>query len=567
MERLERKKIKGNFYYYYSHWGWVDGKCRRLRQKYLGKLEDIVAAVDGKNQPVSAEIFQAGFINALWSEIQRFGIIEIIDKHCPKRKQGLTVGEYIAIAAINRTLHGVSKNAMWEWFSQTTLMRHIPKAKESTLKSQRFWDHISYITEEKAQDIWNEVTQKVIQKEEISLDSISYDGTNFYSFISTFNTQNTIAKRGKNKQGRNNLRQISYGLFCTRDGQIPIYYDVYNGSKNDAKQFPEILQRFKKFLLTLPGKNDKLADDTTVIFDKGNNSKANIELLDELKLNFVGSVKLGEHKELAEISNNDSRFEPCLLDNLRQIKSFSVKKTVYGKTRRIIVSFNQELFNTQFQTVNNDITKTSIKLSELAQRLIDRVNGVIKGGKKPTVLSVQKNCNEALKRPYMKDLFKYEILDKKEGVTINFQFDYDAQKNLLDTYLGKKLLLTSRDWQDEIIIDSYHSQYVIEHVFRGMKDRDIGTWWPLNHWTDQKIDVHGLYNTLAVLIRNSIHRRLKKMGINLSMQRMIKELSDIKEVVNIYETKKKRNQSRVVLSKTNEIQDNLIKALDLKFLG
>ena len=45
MERLEAKTVKGKTYYYYSHWGWRDGRCRRLWQKYLGKLEDIVAAV------------------------------------------------------------------------------------------------------------------------------------------------------------------------------------------------------------------------------------------------------------------------------------------------------------------------------------------------------------------------------------------------------------------------------------------------------------------------------------------------------------------------------------------
>ena len=54
MERLEAKKINGHTYYYYSGWGWVNGKCRRLWQKYLEKLEDIVLSVgseiDGKER-------------------------------------------------------------------------------------------------------------------------------------------------------------------------------------------------------------------------------------------------------------------------------------------------------------------------------------------------------------------------------------------------------------------------------------------------------------------------------------------------------------------------------------
>src|SRR2546429_6716736 len=40
MQRLEAKSIHGRTYYYLSQWGWKNGKCRRLSQKYLGKLED-----------------------------------------------------------------------------------------------------------------------------------------------------------------------------------------------------------------------------------------------------------------------------------------------------------------------------------------------------------------------------------------------------------------------------------------------------------------------------------------------------------------------------------------------
>jgi hypothetical protein len=48
MERLEKKRIKGHIYYYYSKWGRVNGKSRRLWQKYLGKPDDILHAVEGR---------------------------------------------------------------------------------------------------------------------------------------------------------------------------------------------------------------------------------------------------------------------------------------------------------------------------------------------------------------------------------------------------------------------------------------------------------------------------------------------------------------------------------------
>ena len=69
MERLEKKQVNGHTYYYYSKWAKVDGRCRRVWQKYLGKLEDIVQAVQGGGpSPRYAEVFQWGLPQALWNE-------------------------------------------------------------------------------------------------------------------------------------------------------------------------------------------------------------------------------------------------------------------------------------------------------------------------------------------------------------------------------------------------------------------------------------------------------------------------------------------------------------------
>jgi transposase len=565
MERLERKKIKGKYYYYYSKWGWKDGKCRRLWQKYLGSLERIVKAVEGGDAPICAEVFQFGQAVALWRELERFGIIDIIDRHCPKRNQGLSVGQYITVAAINRAIDGVSKLGMWEWFSNTSLLRLLPEANEQNLKSQRFWDHMDLISPRQAELIWKDIVAEVVKEEKILLDSISYDGTNFYTFINTFNCRNKKAQRGKNKQGRSNLRQVNYGLFCTRDGQIPLYYDVYEGSRNDAKEFPLILERFSSFLreLTDTPKGSKV--DATIVFDKGNNSNDNIRMLDGT-VHFVGSVKLGEHKDLAGISSKDDRFQACSMASLEGIRCFSVKKKVYGKERRIVVVFNPEQHKTQLLTMNNDMNRAIVSMNALKQRLLDRRDGLIKGGRAPSRTSIQKQCREILKRPFMDRIFSWEVEPDAEHLLMNYDINIEEKGEIADTYLGKKLILTSRDdWSDDTVVDGYHSQYVIEHVFREMKSTDRGTWWPMFHWTDQKVDVHGLYSSLAVLVRNSLHRRVKGAGVKLSMNRLMKELGGIKEVVHIFEGKGKKSKraNQAILTKMNEIQRTLMNVLDM----
>lgn len=568
MERLERKTVNGNTYYYYSNWAWKEGKCRRVWQKYLGKLEDIAQAVGGGGPtPAFAEVFEWGLSSALWQEVTRAEIPETINKLCPKRLQGLATGDYLTVAAINRASDPKSKRGIWEWFGQTALLRHFPQASKNGLSSQRFWDHMGKIDEKTAPKIWESLITGVVAREKIDLSSITYDGTNFYTFIDTFNAKCSVAKRGKNKQGRSNLRQVSYSLFCTADGHIPLYYDVYPGNRNDAKQFPLMLERFHQFFQKLSGKRGR-PPKTTIIFDKGNNSAENFVLIDEFELDYVGSAKLSEHRELAETSNSDPVFLSQEAFGLEGCKAFRVLKKVYGKERTVVVCYNQKLFNTQFLTVQAEIAKAVEKLSALQGKLQDRTDGLIKGGRPPTKASVQKQCKSILSRQYLRSLIKVTVKKNKGSIPrLSYHLDGEALKKLSETYLGKTILITSRtEWTEDMIIKAYRSQYVIENVFKEMKHRTDGTWWPLHHWTNSKILVHGLYCTIAILLRSLILRRIAQAGVKISVNRLLSELRTIREVINVFPRKQGQKQPRqqTTLSKTSPLQEQLISILQLR---
>ena len=568
MERLETKQIHGHTYYYYSKWGWVDGKCRRIWQKYLGKLENIVKAVEGDGPvPLYAEVFQWGLPTALWKAGEHARVVHEVDALCPKRDQGLTTGAYIAIAALNRAIWDFSKRSMWEWFSQTVLMRYFPQANKAVLTSQRFWDHMDRIDAETAPVIWHNIIKGVVEREAIDLSSLLYDGTNFYTFIDTFNVRCEIAERGKNKQGRGNLRQVSYALFCCTDGHMPLFYDVYEGNRNDARQFPQMLQRFHGFYQDLSGGRGE-TPETTLVFDKGNNSAPNFALLDSLKMKFVGSVKLDEHKELAQISNNDPIFVSCPPEELGGTKAFRLTKHVYGQERVLIVTYYQDLFNTQWLTLQNDVEKAMDRLSALHRKLEDRIGGIVTRGKAPTRQSLENQCKEILSRQHLKRVIDVKIEEATDGKPrMEYAINAERLQQLADTYLGKNILITNRaDWDDIKVIQAYRSQFVVEEVFKEMKDRHTGSWWPLFHWTDSKIRVHGLYCTIALLLRALAYRRVRRAGLKLSMKRMLAELNTIREVVNIYPRKRgqKLERKQTVMTKTSELQQKLMSILELE---
>ena len=504
---------------------------------------------------------------ALWREAGQAQVVEHVDQLCPKRAQGLSTGDYLRLAAINRACEPVSKQAMWDWVARTALPRVWPAASAAQLTSQHFWDHLDRIPLETAQAIWQQLIAAVLQREQIELSQVCYDGTNFYTFIDTFNRKCQVAKRGKNKQGRGNLRQVSYALFCTTEGHLPLFYDVYEGNRNDAKEFPQVLEKFQRWLKARAG-STWATTKPTLVFDKGNNSTDNFALIDTLELPYVGSAKLDEHAELAEVSNQDARWQPATEPGLEGTKSWRTQQVVYGKERTLVMTYNQNLYESQCATVQNDLAQALNQLAAVQRHLQPRAAGLIKGGVPPTVASVKRKCEQIVHRQHLRQLVQTTVtLDSAAVPQLSYQADPTAQQKLRDTYLGKTLLITGhKEWSDVQVIRAYRSQFVIEEIFHEMKDRHIGAWWPLYHWTDSKIQVHGLYCTIAVLLRALLWRRARQAGLRLSMAGLLEKLGQIQQVINVYPPRRAGQPAaeQVVLTKRDETQEKLIEIFGLQ---
>src|SRR5262249_12863234 len=167
------------------------------------------------------------------------------------------------------------------------------------------------------------------------------------------------------------------------------------------------------------------------------------------------------------------------------------------------------------------IAKASRRLDELQGRLADRAAGLITGGRPPSVASVQKQCRRILRRRHLADVLRVSLEAGGRGLPqLAYVLAPPALHQLAETHLGKTILISNRkEWSDEQIIRAYRSQYLIEAVFRAMKDRTTGSWWPLNHWTDSKLRVHGLYCSMAQLLRSVLWRRVRLAGVEIAPPR------------------------------------------------
>jgi transposase len=232
------------------------------------------------------------------------------------------------------------------------------------------------------------------------------------------------------------------------------------------------------------------------------------------------------------------------------------------------VTYNQHLFESQWATVQNDLAQALSRLAAVRQNLQDRAAGLLKGGTQPSVESVKRKGEQILHRQHLRQLVQTTLTQTSTGLPqLAYQADPAAQQKLADTYLGKTLLITAhKDWTDAQVIRAYRSQFVIEEIFHEMKDRHIGAWWPMHHWTDSKIQVHGLYCTIAVLLRALLWRRARQAGLHLSMAGLLDKLGQIREVINVYPARRAGQPAveQPVPTRPDEVQTKLIETLGLQ---
>jgi len=103
MVHLVKKKIKGNVYLYLEETARINGKPTRIWQKYLGPEKKLKKQTELQLNPeFTINTLDYGLPMALMQLIKDLEIIEIINDCTSKRTQSLSVGHYIALAAINR---------------------------------------------------------------------------------------------------------------------------------------------------------------------------------------------------------------------------------------------------------------------------------------------------------------------------------------------------------------------------------------------------------------------------------------------------------------------------------
>lgn len=516
---LVKKKSNGRVYLYLSKRARVKGKSKVVWQKYLGpenRIEEIADQIILQKKDYTLSTIDFGLPVVLMQLAKRLQLISLIDQEVPKRHQGLSVGEYMLIAVLNRCCKPKSKAQIKKWFDSTYLAELFPKI-DTYLNSDAYSNHFDYLEESIIATIESNIHQRLISEFNVKMDQLFYDPTNFFTFINP--KDQTLPRHGKSKESRNTLNLVSLSLFCSQDGGIPIMHQTYAGNIHDATHFKQEYSRFIHRLKSLGIDNSTI----TLVFDKGNLSEDVFKMIESSDLRFVCSVRPSSHKDLSHLVEED--FDLVSLPNRKKIGVREYSRELYQNTYRLLVCYNP---SHNKWSRRNKLAKIEQKISLVNEWFGERLN--VKKWRSPE--EVRKKIESIISK---KEYFNY-IDFTVEGDFGNVSYQISLNNDVIDSHLaslGKSYLLTNIENQDPVEIAwLYRQQFTVERAFKYLKQPNVLQIRPIYHRKDESIQGHIFSCILGLLLLTLLEREVKYKYPEMSIHQILEHLSEI-EVIRI----------------------------------
>lgn len=527
MASIQAKTSRGQKYYYIVESKRVNGKPRPVVVEYLGKPETLLQRLRG-GSTLRLRSYAHGHVATLLAIAEHLQVVETINAHVPLNKQkrlthrdGLSVGQTLLLAAIGRSCRPTSKRGWARWAKTTSLYLWRGQQLEA-LTSQHFWDQMDAIPVEAIAAIERDVIQKVCVQYQIKPDLLLYDTTNFFTFIASTNTRPKLPKRGKNKQRRIDLRQISLALVVSKEHQLPLFHQVYDGSQADVTTFSTVLESLTARLTFIFTELESL----TIVYDKGNNSKKNQALVDEQRYHYIASLSPSHQRKL--IAEANQAFEKTLLPTGEVIETYRVKRDVWGSQRTLVVYISETLRAGQKRGLLQWIEKRTKALDQLSQ---DLENPQAKP-RDPDDLKAK--VDQLLKVEKLSEIIRITIDTDSQGrCHLKYTLDQAAMAHRIENVFGRRILMTDQhEWSTAEIIMGFRGQAKIENVFRTFNNPFHDAIRPQYHWTDQKIRVHIYCVILGYLLaRLAYVKATKEINYKGSLEKFLEDLERIRLVM------------------------------------
>ena len=394
--------------------------------------------------------------------------------------------ERIAIAelmVINRLVEPLSEWALIDWSNRTALPEmlgvHVTKTSKDRL----------YRTSDELLKIRRKIEKKLRHGEQelfsLRRSIVLYDVTNTH--FEGLCKSNPKAKHGKNKQKRNDCRQVAVGMAFDEHG-FALAHEVFEGNMADTKTLLRMLDRLD------------LADEglrPVVILDAGFASEENIKLLEERGCSYIVNITRGSRSKYAEHFENET-FSP--LPGRKPDKQVEVKRIddPENESRRLVLCRSAQRREKEQAMISTAEARFLADGESLRKRI---EKGQLK---KPDI--IERKIGAFLKKhPRVARFYKVEHNEQTLHLIRN-----DEKLDEALSLCGDYVLKTDKTLDAETLWQLYMTLLEAEKGFRMLKST-LGLR-PNFHQLEKRVDGHIFISVLAYHLLRWIGYRLETSG-------------------------------------------------------
>lgn len=407
------------------------------------------------------------------------GLTTVLEEAGLPQKQIATAQLLVA----NRLIEPLSEWALIEWAERTALPELLDLRVTKTMKDRLYRTSDTLL-------VHRETIEKKLRDHEKTLFSsrrklVLYDVTNTH--FEGICEGNPKAKHGKNKQNRNDCRQVAVGMAFDEQGNA-LAHEVFAGNMADTATLKHILARLDRL---------EVGEKPVVVLDAGFASEANIALLKELGYAYLINITRGSRTKYTEAFAEED-FVP--IPGRPADQQVEVKTIVDpdDPSQQLILCRSQQRRLKEVAMVSTAEARFLADANALRER-------VEKGQLKKPHLIDQAIGRLQRKHPRVN---RFYLIERQEAELVIHRDEEKMEEAL--NLCGSYVLKTDQSIDAITLWELYMSLLKAETGFRMLKSA-LGLR-PNHHQLEERVEGHIFISVLAYHLLNWIRQKLEASG-------------------------------------------------------
>ena len=511
MGHLEAKTFGNSTYYYYVEKRWVDGRSRRARTVYLGPAEKIFSTMKGtpgvEGESVRVRAYPFGVISSLLTTAKDLGFVETVDHYAHKRTTpGFSVGQYLLLSILARSLEPWSKAATGRWFYRKSFLKFVWDAPHE-LNSENILSNLRHLASLRIQrEIEEALTRKLVVRG-LRPSLLLWDASNWSSYIEQ---GETLPHPGRAKNRRYDLNLVSMALAVTED-HVPLLHEMGPGNLDESEVFPKTVKALAMRLMRLHLDTSEMI----LVTDKGPLSEDNLAKVREW-MHVVAALPANMASDLMDLDLD--RFSPLHATGRgHELLGYLAQRELYGQEWNVAVTYNAATARRKAETYaryEKKFLEGMAKLKEGYERT---------KGRQLSYPRAAEWAANLVSSDYV-GVFRYELMPNPKGVSYGVN---EERKATLLRRAGRRMFFTDLDLDAEGMARTYEERTKIEEDFKWMKGDEVMPLSPLFVRKDESILAHSFLVVMGMLLWRLTWKRIREAGIHAPEGEVLEALDEL----------------------------------------